>query len=82
MQAITIEEAPKYITELEHGESFLITKGKQIIAKLIPVRTCTDDPSLPGYGRPLVGEIVDHGVKFSPDAFAPMTEEELKEWGL
>lgn len=87
MQAITIEQAsfgmPRYLAALEHGESFIITKGKTAIGKLIPFSKADDDDSgLPGHGRPKVGEIVDRTVVVSDDAFAPLTDEELKEWGL
>ena len=32
--------------------------------------------------RPKVGEVVDSRVYIADDAFAPLTAEELKEWGL
>lgn len=112
MQAISIEEAPKYLAALEHGESFIITHGKKAIAQLIPLsakpagegprpkvgegldeQSGSDDSAfkpmrmvyehdLPGYGRPKVGEIVDRSFVIPKGIFAPMTDEELKEWGL
>lgn len=112
MQAISIEDAPKYLAALEHGESFIITHGKKAIAQLIPLagrpaaegarpkvgeglddQTSTNDDAfkamrmvyeheLPGYGRPKVGEIVDRSFVIPKGIFDPMTDEELKEWGL
>lgn len=79
MQAITLEEAPHHLAEIEHGESFLITKGKQIIAKLIPVQM---QPS--SADRPQVGEGIDPQVEIDDGAFKPMRlvyEHELPGYG-
>lgn len=80
MQAISIEEAPKYLAALEHGESFIITHGKKAIAQLIPLAA---KPAGEG-PRPKVGEVVDRSFKIADDAFAPMRlvyEHELPGYG-
>lgn len=82
MKTITTHQAKthlsRYLAEAEKGESFIIMRGKQAVAKLTPLRA----GALPGAGRPKVGEVVDRRVKISDDAFAPLSAEELKQWGL
>jgi antitoxin (DNA-binding transcriptional repressor) of toxin-antitoxin stability system len=81
MKTISSQEAKThlahYLNEVEQGEEFKITRGKSVVAMLVPVKT---EPIL--RPRPKVGEIMGPVFHFNEDAFAPMTEEELKEWGL
>ena len=85
MQAITMEDADtglsRYLDAIAHGETFVITLHNKAVAKLVPM----DEPGtevLPGAGRPKVGELVDHSVEIRDDAFQPLSDDELKEWGL
>lgn len=80
MQTITTHEAKthlsRYLAAIEQGEEFIIARGKKPIARLTPIiPTAQSD-------RPKVGEILGEPFHFPDAAFAPLTEEELKEWGL
>jgi len=81
MDAITTHEAKthlsRYLAAVElNGEEFVIFRGKKPVAKLGPL----DQPSQAV--RPKVGDILGEPFHFPSEAFAPLTEEELKEWGL
>ena len=80
MTTVTTHEAKTHLSKLlakvEAGESFVIARGAKEVAMLTPLPTADKPP------RPKVGEILGEPFDFSKDAFAPMTEEELKEWGL
>ena len=80
MKTITTHEAKthlsRYLAEVEKGEEFIIARGKNAVAKLVPF---TDEPRPP---RPKVGEHLGPIIEIPDSAFAPLTEEELKEWGL
>lgn len=80
MPTITTHEAKthlsRYLAAVEKGEEFLIARGKKPIAKLVPI----DSPMKPP--RPKVGDIIGEPFVFPDSAFAPLTEEELKDWGL
>lgn len=80
MRTITIDEArtelPQVLIEVEAGGEVIIARGEKPIARLVPI------VNLPKTRRPKVGEL--RGAPFSiPDqSLAPLTAEELKEWGL
>ena len=80
MPTITTHEAKthlsRYLAAVEKGEEFLIARGKKPVARLVPVVPSTGAP------RPKVGEILGEPFEFLASAFAPLTEEERKEWGL
>ena len=80
MMTITAEEAEahmsRYLAAVERGEEIIIARGENQVAKIIPLKTSAKVP------RPKVGEILGEPFEFSPAAFAPLTDEELKEWGL
>lgn len=82
MKTITTHEAKthlsRYLAAAEKGDSIIIMRGNKPVAKLVPLQGGV----LPGAGRPKVGEVVDSSVTIHEDAFAPLTDEELKEWGL
>ena len=63
----------KLIAEAEQGKEVVIARGKKPVAKLVPIKTRSKDR---GYGS-LKGKI-----SYGPDAFAPLTNEELKDWGI
>ena len=78
VRTITIHEAEtnisQYLVAIEKGEEFVVTRKEKPIAFLKPVLQGVSGP------RPKVGETL--GPRFSvPDsAFAPLTEEEMKDW--
>ena len=76
----TIHQAKTHLSRLlrlvEQGETVLILRGEVPVARLVAV----DAESAPG--RPAVGEPTTTGVNLSEDTFRPLTDGELKEWGL
>ncbi|MDB6139061.1 MAG: prevent-host-death family protein [Verrucomicrobiaceae bacterium] len=80
MTTITTHEAKThlshYLAEVEKGEEFIIARGKTAVAMLVPLRPEKTKP------RPKVGGITGEPFIFPDLAFAPLTDEELKEWGL
>ncbi len=80
MKTITTHEAKthlsRYLAEVEKGREFIIARGKAPVAMLVPVKPPKKRP------RPKVGETLDPPFKIPDSAFAPLTDEELKEWGL
>ena len=80
MSTITAHEAETqfshYLAAVEKGEEFVISRDTKPVAKLVPVEPAAKPP------RPKVGEILGEPFEFPASAFAPLTDEELKEWGL
>ena len=80
MKTITTHEAKthlsRYLAEVEKGATIKSARGKHEVAMLVPIPAEAKRP------RPKVGEILGEPFEFPDSAFAPMTEEELKEWGL
>ena len=80
MTTITTHEAKthlsRYLADVEKGEKFIIARGKSAVAMLVPVKKQREKP------RPKVGETLGPSIEIPDSAFAPLTEEELKEWGL
>ena len=80
MRTITIEEAgtglPHVLDEVEAGAVVIIARGDKPIARLVRI---TD---LPNRRRPKVGELRGAPFQIPDAAFAPLTDDELKEWGL
>ena len=73
----TVHEAKtnlsKILKEVEAGKEVTIARGKVPIAKIVPVK----NPKPQRKPGTLKGKI-----SWTPDAFAQITEEELKDWGL
>ena len=80
MTTITTHEAKthlsRYLAEVEKGKEFVIARGRMAVAMLVPIRPEEETP------RPKVGDIKGEPFEFPDSAFAPLTDEELKEWGL
>lgn len=80
MKTITTHEAKthlsRYLTEVEGGEEFIIARGKTPVAKLVPLTSAEQGP------RPKVGQHLGPVIEVPDSAFAPLTGEELKEWGI
>jgi antitoxin (DNA-binding transcriptional repressor) of toxin-antitoxin stability system len=80
MTTITTHEAKthlsRYLADVENGQEFIIARGKTAVAMLVPMKKSKPKP------RPKVGDIIGKPFEFPLSAFAPLTEDELKEWGL
>ena len=80
METITTHEAKthlsRYLAEVEQGKEYIIARGKTAVAMLVPMKAAEAKP------RPKVGETLDLPFIIPDAALAPLTEEELKEWGL
>ena len=80
MRTISVDQArmelPQVFDEVEAGGEIIIARGGKPIARLVPI---TDSPSP---RRPKVGELRGAPFQIPDETFAPLTNEELKEWGL
>ena len=63
----------KLIKAAESGKEVVITRGKQPVAKMMPIAKAAKK-RVPGRLKGLMWA--------APDAFDPLTDEELREWGL
>jgi antitoxin (DNA-binding transcriptional repressor) of toxin-antitoxin stability system len=66
----------RYLAEVEAGEEFLIARGKRPIARLSPLERRERS------ARPKVGRMISTPFQVPSEALVPLTEEELKDWGL
>ena len=96
MTTISTQEArthlARYLAEVEQGREYVIARGKKAVAKLVPMKPVKQksgvikptDAMKPAKAtaRPKVGETMDAPFDIPASAFAPMTDAELKEWGL
>ncbi|MFY9989336.1 MAG: type II toxin-antitoxin system Phd/YefM family antitoxin [Chthoniobacterales bacterium] len=75
----TIHEAKthlsKLITEVESGKEVVLYRDKEPVARLVGLQR--NDKK-----RPTAGIITSKPVHYSDDCFAPLTDEELREWGV
>lgn len=62
----------KLIKEAEKGKEVIITRGKQPVAKLVPITT----------GKQRVPGMFKGQLWAAPDAFDPLTDEEMRELGF
>jgi prevent-host-death family protein len=62
----------RLIKEAEKGSEVIITRGKKPVAKLVPIQEASKK-RIPGMFK---GQIWS-----APDAFDPLTDEELRDWG-
>lgn len=80
MKTITTHDAKthlsRYLAEVEEGEQIMIARGKKPVAMLVPAK----QPKM--RSRPKVGKIKGPLFEFPDSAFAPLDDDELKEWGL
>lgn len=76
---VTIHEAKTHLSRILHkvevGEEVLVCRGKQLVAKIVPANTSVKK-------NPPVGEPTSLPFDIPEGAFAPLSEAELKEWGL
>jgi antitoxin (DNA-binding transcriptional repressor) of toxin-antitoxin stability system len=79
MKYATTHEAKTHLSrmlrEVRAGEEYVIMNGREPVGKLIAFNA-------PTRKRPKVGTVTSPGTKIADDAFAPMTDEQLAEWGL
>lgn len=66
----------RYLDDVEKGQEFIIARGKTAVAMLVPAQKPQQKL------RPKVGETLESFFEIPDSAFAPLKEEELKEWGL
>jgi len=78
VKTITTHEAKthlsRYLAAIEQGEEFIIARGKKPVAMLSPI------PKDVPRRRPKVGETLDEHRTIPDSVWAPMTDEELKQW--
>lgn len=76
---VTIHQAKTHLSRLlqqvERGEEVVVCRGKLPVAKIVP-----SGPSR--VTRPKVGKATSQRFNIAADAFAPLGDEELKQWGL
>ena len=65
----------RLLRQVERGETVLISRGELPVARLVRVEAGRTV-------RPRVGTPTTAGVKWTADAFRPLTAKELAEWGL
>jgi antitoxin (DNA-binding transcriptional repressor) of toxin-antitoxin stability system len=65
----------RLLKEVQRGETVIILHAKTPVARLTGIKPT---PS----ARPKVGTPTTTGVRWTKDAFKPLTDEELGEWGL
>jgi prevent-host-death family protein len=79
MKTVTTHEAKTHLSrllkEVQAGETVVIRNGAVPVAKLTAFE--------PTAGvRPTVGTLTSAPVRYAEDAFGPLSDEELQEWGL
>jgi prevent-host-death family protein len=76
---VTVHQAKTHLSRLlqqvERGEEVILCRGKQPVAKIVP------SDSRPAQ-RPKVGQLTSVRFAIPKDAFVPLDEVELKDWGL
>lgn len=83
MTRTTTHEAKTHLSRLiaraAAGEEIVIYRGQQPAARLVSLDAETAEPPAK---RPRVGTVTSAPVSWSDDMFAPLSEDELAEWGL
>lgn len=76
---VTVHQAKTHLSRLlqnvEAGQDVLICRGKVPVARLISATGQTTAP-------PPVGIATSEPFEIPTDAFAPLSDSELREWGL
>jgi len=77
MKTHTIHEAKTHLSRLIkkacEGEEVIIARGDKPVVKLVPIATGRKNRVPGGF---------EGKIWWSDDAFDPLTDEELREWGL
>ncbi len=78
METVTIHKAKTELSRLIRkacrGEEVVIARGKTPVAKLVPLPKAPTQERVPGLWKGL--------VSYTPDAFDPLTDQELKDLGF
>jgi antitoxin (DNA-binding transcriptional repressor) of toxin-antitoxin stability system len=81
MKSVTTHQAKtqlsRLLAEVEAGAEFVIKRGEVPVARLGPLRAGKARRT-----RPRVGTVTSEPVSYVEDAFAPLTGDELGDWGL
>ena len=64
-----------WITMINKGEELMVVDHERPVARITRCVTAIGN-------RPKVGTLTSGPVHYSADCFAPLTDEELKDWGL
>ena len=79
MKTVTTHHAKTHLSrllkEVQAGQTIVILNGTMPAAKLTAVHS--SEAVRPRAGTPTSGE-----VRYTDDAFKPLTDEELKNWGI
>jgi prevent-host-death family protein len=62
----------RLIKEAEKGTEVIITRGKKPVAKLVPIGNAS---------KKRIPDMFKGQLWSAPNAFDPLTEEELRDWG-
>ncbi|HME33367.1 MAG TPA: type II toxin-antitoxin system prevent-host-death family antitoxin [Terriglobales bacterium] len=62
----------RLIKEAEKGRDVVITRGKKPVAKLVPIDSAA---------KKRIPDMFKGELWSAPDAFDPLTDEELRDWG-
>ena len=76
---MTIHEAKSNLSKLvalaQAGEEVVVCRGREPVAMLVAYRKRVAR-------RPKVGEITSKPIKCKPECFAPLSDEEIVDWGM
>ena len=79
MKKVTTHQAKTHLSrllkEVQGGETVVILNSNVPVAKLTSIEPSEEM-------RPTVGMPTSEPVHYTDDAFQPLTEEELQDWGL
>lgn len=67
----------RLLAQAASGDEIIICHRDEPIAKLVAMTS-----NKPAKSRPKVGTITAKDVAYAADAFAPMSPDELRDWGL
>jgi prevent-host-death family protein len=67
----------KLVARVLQGEEVVVYRGDRPVVKIVPYREDT-----PKRERVRVGTVTSEPVVHAEDAFAPLSGEELEEWGI
>ena len=80
MIKVTTHQAKTHLSQLlgkvAEGEKVMILRGTAPAAYLVPAEKARKTK------RPPIGTLKDPAVTWTKDAFAPLSDDELKDWGL
>ena len=65
------------VEKAEHGQETIIARAGKPVAKIVPIKPVTKTKKPRVFGGNVLGI-----TYLAPDAFAPMSDEELAEWGM